>query len=261
MTILEIVDLSINFGGLKAVDSLSFAVNEGQIFGLIGPNGAGKTTVFNCITRYYQPNQGRIVFGGQNILDIRSHDVIGKGIARTFQNMELFKSMTVLDNLLVGQHCHLDTNVFSEALSLPVKKRKEREISEKAQKVMELLGLSKYARDLVLSLPYGMQKMVEMGRALVSEPKLILLDEPAAGMNPSESKELSSLIKRLRDTRGITVLVVEHDMAMVRSICDEICVMDFGRKIAQGSADEICRNPQVIEAYLGCEEEGSGCFR
>lgn len=254
LPLLEIENMSISFGGLKAVDTLSLTVNSGAIVGLIGPNGAGKTTVFNCIARYYQPDSGAVRFDGKDLLSARPHDVLPRGIARTFQNMELFRSMTVQDNLLIGQHCEIRSGFWSAALTLAGSRSSEAEARKRAGAVMERFGLSAYAHQPVASLPYGLQKMVEFGRALVSKPRLILLDEPAAGLNPSETKELTDLIRRLRDEEGITVLLVEHDMGLVRSICDEIFVMDFGRRIAHGTPDEISRNPQVIEAYLGKQE-------
>lgn len=252
--LLELSNVSISFGGVKAVDDLSFAVPEGRIVGLIGPNGAGKTTVFNCIARYYQPESGQIRFAGQDLLSAKPHEVLPRGIARTFQNMELFRSMTVEDNLLIGQHRDIAPGFWSMALSLSPARAAEAAARARAREVMERFGLTAYADTQVSSLPYGLQKLVEFSRALVSKPRMILLDEPAAGLNPSETKALTDLIRRLRDEDGITVLLVEHDMGLVRSLCDEIYVIDFGRRIAHGTPDEISRNPKVIEAYLGTQE-------
>jgi len=253
--LLEIENMSISFGGVKAVDGLSLKVEQGTIAGLIGPNGAGKTTVFNCVARYYHPQEGRIRFDGKDLLAARPHQVLPHGIARTFQNMELFRSMTVQDNLLIGQHTQIPVGFWSAAFSLPGTRAQEAEARRRASEVMESFGLAQFAHAQVSSLPYGTQKMVEFGRALVSRPRLILLDEPAAGLNPSETKGLTELIRDLRDRDGITVLLVEHDMGLVRRTCDEIYVMDFGRRIAHGTPDEISRNPRVIEAYLGKQEE------
>jgi branched-chain amino acid transport system ATP-binding protein len=234
--------LTVRFGGIVALDGVNFSVADREIIGLIGPNGAGKTTVFNTITRVYEPTAGSIEFNGVDILGLAPHDVIGRGIARTFQNVELFKTMSVLDNLLVGQHKLINpvTSLF-----------REREARQAAVESLKLFNLERLAHMPTGGLPFAVQKRVEMARALVSKPRLLLLDEPASGLNHEELGDLSALVRRLRDDLGLTILLVEHHMAMVMNISDRLVVLDFGRKIAEGTPEVVSRNKDVIEAYLG----------
>jgi branched-chain amino acid transport system ATP-binding protein len=250
---LEIRNLSISFGGLKAVDDLSFNIEKGMIYGLIGPNGAGKTTVFNLISQFYKPDSGAVMFEGTDLVKMKVHQVIKAGISRTFQNVELFKNLTVLDNLMIGMHGKIKYGTLSSILMLPKVGKEEKKVEKKAREILEILGISEYARSYAAMIPYGVQKLVELGRALVSEPKLIILDEPAAGMNETETRVLAERIAFLRGNLGITILLVEHDMSLVMKICDRITVINFGRKISEGTPIEIQNNRTVIEAYLGEE--------
>ena len=251
--VLEAKDISISFGGLKAVDKVSFEINNGEIMGLIGPNGAGKTTIFNLITQFYKLDEGEIFFIGDDITKLRPHNIIKKGISRTFQNVELFKSMTVMDNLLVGQHSIIDYNIVQGIFRTKKVKEEEKKAREKAYEILKILGIEEYALFYASHLPYGIQKLVELGRALVSNPKLIILDEPAAGMNDVETKEFSKKILQVKENFDLTILLIEHDMSVVMSICDRVIVLNFGKRIAYGTPEEIQSNPEVIKAYLGEE--------
>lgn len=242
------------FGGIVAVNDLSFQVEEGSIFSIIGPNGAGKTTVFNCISGLYQPDAGQIHFKGQELTGLRPHQIAGHGVARTFQNIELFAQMSTMENLMLGRHQHMKTGLFSGMFLWGRRSpagRDETEHREAVERIIDLLSLEAARNKLVGGLPYGVQKRVELGRALACEPKLLLLDEPAAGMNSEERRDMFFWIKDLAQITGITILMIEHHMQMVMEISDHVMAIDFGRKIAEGAPADVAAHPDVIRAYLG----------
>ncbi len=255
---LSVKNLSMRFGGLQALDNVSLTVNEGEIVGLIGPNGAGKTTVFNLISRLYEPTGGAISFRGEDLLRLRPHQVVERGIVRTFQLLGLFPYMTVLENLLVGEHRDFSRNLLEVALGLPQARREERDRRAQALWLLRFLKMEALAEAFVFALPYGTQKLIELMRALLARPRLLLLDEPVAGMNAAEKAAMREFIRRINRDWGITIFLVEHDMNFVMGLCDRVIVLNYGRVIAEGSSDEIQQNPEVIAAYLG---EGVGVAR
>ncbi len=258
--VLRIENLSIQFGGLKAVDNLNFEIKQNEIFGLIGPNGAGKTTVFNCITQFYKPNQGSIYFrtkDGQveNLVKHKVHEIIRLGLVRTFQNVELVRELSILDNVLIGAHIDFKSTIVEQALRLPRARNEEKALREEAEMILRKLGIWERKDMIAFGQPYGILKKVEFARTLMCRPSLIILDEPAAGLNDVETAQLAEMIRTIRDEFNCSVLLVEHDMRLVMDVCDRICAISFGKFLAKGTPKEIQTNPVVQQAYLGTTEE------
>lgn len=249
--ILELKNISKHFGGVKAISDTSFGVKKNQIFGLIGPNGAGKTTMFNIITGNYSPSSGDVLLEGKNITNMKNYKIVREGVARTFQNIRLFSSMSVLDNLLIGMDHATKYTYFESILRLPRFFGAEKTSKEYVMSIMENLGISEFKDELATSLSYGNQRKVEIARALATKPKLLLLDEPAAGMNPNETKELAELLFKIRDDYNVSILLIEHDMKFVNHLCDEVLVLDYGKTIFQGDIKDAIVDEEVIKAYLG----------
>ena len=254
MSLLTIKNLTKKFGGVLAVNDVSFEVGTGSIMGLIGPNGAGKTTVFNLITGIYRPDQGEITFDGKSIVNLLTHRIISLGIARTFQTIRLFQNLSVLENVLAGCHSRMKAGSFQAMLRTPFQRQEEKAALARAVQALEFVGLRPDAEQLAKNLSYGNQRLLEIARALVTEPRLLILDEPAGGMNEQETTDLITLIRKIRD-QGKTILLIEHDMSLVMRVCESIVVLDYGAKISEGTAETVKSDPLVIEAYLGTDEE------
>jgi branched-chain amino acid transport system ATP-binding protein len=255
MSLLEVENVTLRFGGVTAVNDVSFSVEEGEVFALVGPNGAGKSTLFNLVSRFYDPVAGDIRFAGESILGKAPHEIAGLGIARTFQNIELFEQATVLQNLLVGCHRHRRAGLASQILFTPAARREERRQREEVEKVIDFLDLQAYREKYIAGLPYGVRKVVEMGRALAIRPRLLLLDEPASGLSLEETQDVAFWIEDIKTQMGITVLMVEHDMHLVASVSDRVMALADGKMLAIGTAHEVQTHPRVIEAYIGVADE------
>ncbi|QDF28620.1 ABC transporter ATP-binding protein [Halarcobacter anaerophilus] len=249
--ILEVCNITKKFGGVTAINNTSFHVKAKEIYGLIGPNGAGKTTLFNIITGNYEPTEGMVKFHGQRIDGIKPYKIVHRGIARTFQNIRLFNSMTVLDNILIGFDYQAEYSYLEAILRLPRFFKEEKRIKKRAFEIMDVLGIKKYAQEMATSLSYGQQRKVEIARALAASPQLLLLDEPAAGMNPHETEELANLFFKIRDEFDVTILLIEHDMKFVNKLCDRVMVLDYGKTIFEGDIKDAINDQEVIKAYLG----------
>ena len=251
MTFFEADKISINFGGIRAVDGVSFKVAKGEVFTVIGPNGAGKTTIFNLVSRFYDPTDGRLIFEDNDITRVPAHRIAALGIARTFQNIELFEHATLLQNLLLARHAHKKSGFFSELLFLPSVRRMELEHREAVEKAIDFLDLQQYRDSLIVNLPYGVRKVTELARALCTDPRLLLLDEPSSGLNVEETEDMAFWIQDIKNLLGVTVLMVEHDMSLVSAVSDRVMALNYGRVIAMGSPSEVQRHPDVVAAYLG----------
>jgi branched-chain amino acid transport system ATP-binding protein len=251
MSLFQAEGIAINFGGIKAVDGVTFSVEKGEVFTIIGPNGAGKTTIFNLMSRIYDPSEGRLVFDGQDITRVPPHKIAALGIARTFQNIELFEHATLLQNLLLARHAHKKSNFWSELLFTPATRRMEIEHREAVEHVIDFLDLQQYRDSYIVNLPYGVRKVTELARALCTNPKLLLLDEPSSGLNVEETEDMAFWIQDIKNLLGITVLMVEHDMSLVSAVSDRVLALNYGRPLAMGTPAEVQSHPEVMRAYLG----------
>lgn len=253
MTLFQASDISVRFGGIRAVDSVTFDVKPGEVFSIIGPNGAGKTTIFNLISRIYNASSGKLIFKGKEFTRIAPWQIAGLGIARTFQNIELFPNATLLQNLLIGRHCHSRTGLITQLAFAPSVRKAELVHRDKAEDIIAFLGLQRYRDTLIANLPYGVRKVVELGRALCIEPQLLLLDEPSSGLNVEETQEMGFWIEDIKKDLGVTVIMVEHDMSLVTQVSDRVMALNYGKVLATGSPHEVQADPEVVRAYLGTE--------